>query len=181
MTTMTRRGLALSLLGSPLLAALPLSLLQGCSPSEDKPPAPAEIQAGASCDLDGMLLSDYPGPKGQIYYVGEPKVSWFCDTVELLSTLLAPEQQRSVRAAYVQDMAKADWDQPRGHWMDARQAWYVLGSRRQGSMGPTLASLGSEAAAQAFAAQHGGRVLPYAQIRPEMVDLSGGAHHDGRM
>ncbi|MCK6435293.1 MAG: nitrous oxide reductase accessory protein NosL, partial [Aquabacterium sp.] len=35
--------------------------------------------------------------------------------------------------------------------------------------------------AQAFIAQWGGQMLRYAEIKPEMVDLSGGANFDTRM
>lgn len=48
-------------------------------------------------------------------------------------------------------------------------------------MGPTLASFTREADAQAFAGQFGGRVLKFAEVTPDMADLSGGAQHDGRM
>lgn len=158
-----------------------LSLL-GCGQSGGAANAgPAEITAQSSCSLDGMQLADYPGPKGQIRYAGVDEVQWFCDSVELLSTLVAPEQVRPVVSAFIQDMALADWDQPRGHWIDARQAVYVLGSKRHGSMGPTAASFATEAGAQAFVQQHGGRLMRFAEIRPDMVDLSGGALHDSRM
>lgn len=164
-------------------AALAAAGLAGCGRKDDAGGAakPQEITAQSSCSLDGMLLSDYPGPKGQVIYKGDSQVNWFCDSVELLSTLLKPEQVRAVLTAHVQDMAKADWDKPVGHWIDARQAVYVLGSKRHGSMGPTAASFADEAAAKAFAAQWGGRVLRYAEIKPDMVDLSGGALHDTRM
>lgn len=157
--------------------------LAGCGRSQEAADArtPAEITAQSSCSLDGMLLSDYPGPKGQIRFAQVAEVQWFCDTVELLSTLLAPEQVRPVLSAFVQDMGKADWEQPVGHWIDARTALYVLGSRRHGSMGPTAASFSAEADAQAFMQQYGGKLLGFASIRPEMVDLSGGALHDTRM
>ena len=66
-----------------------LSLL-GCGQRGDATSsAPAEIDAQSSCSLDGMQLSDYPGPKGQIRYAGVAEVQWFCDSVELLSVLLA--------------------------------------------------------------------------------------------
>ena len=65
---------------------------------------------------------------------------FFSDTVEMFNTLRRPEQVRVVKGAWVQDMAQADWELPRGHWTDARSAFYVRGSRRHGSMGPTLAS-----------------------------------------
>ncbi|MDP3612447.1 MAG: nitrous oxide reductase accessory protein NosL, partial [Rubrivivax sp.] len=106
---------------------------------------------------------------------------WYCDTLELLNVLLNPEQVRKLRGAWVQDMGRADWERPLGHWVDARLAHYVLGSRRKGSMGKTAASFADVAAAQAFQGQHGGRVLAFSDIRPEMVDLSGGALHDKRM
>lgn len=176
-----RRRLLCGCAGLAGFAALSLA---GCGQdiaSSAQAQAPAEIQPQSSCSLDGMLLSDYPGPKGQIRFANVAEVQWFCDTTELLSTLLAPEQVRTVVSAFVQDMAKADWEQPRGHWIDARQAVYVLGSRRKGSMGPTAISFASDADAQAFVQQQGGRALRFAEIQPAMVDLSGGAQQDTRM
>jgi len=81
----------------------------------------------------------------------------------------------------VQDMAKADWERPTGHWIDARSAFYVFGSRKKGSMGATAASFASAADAQAFVAANGGKVVSFAEVTPAMVDLSGGALHDTRM
>ncbi|WP_312564543.1 nitrous oxide reductase accessory protein NosL [Diaphorobacter sp.] len=159
------------------------SLLAGCGDkaAEQQSLAPVEIDRSTSCELDGMLLSDYPGPKAQIHYAGQEKPSFFCDTIELFNTLLAGEQVRAVRAVYVQDMGKADWNEPKGHWIDAKTAVYVLGSKRHGSMGPTIASFAQEADAAKFAGDHGGKVLRFADIKLDMVDLSGGALHDTRM
>lgn len=84
-----------------------------------------------------MLLADYPGPEAQIFYAGQAAPLFFCDTVELVNTLLRPEQVRKMVAVYVQDMGQADWERPRGDWIDAQTALYVLGSKRHGSMGPT--------------------------------------------
>ncbi|WP_124381313.1 nitrous oxide reductase accessory protein NosL [Ralstonia sp. SET104] len=155
--------------------------LVACSNPDTAVLTPAEIDTATTCDLDGMLLSDYPGPKAQLYYQGDTRPHWCCDTVEMFNTLLKPEQARPIRAAFVQDMARADWEQPRGHWFDARTGWYVLGSKRHGSMGPTLASFQQEPDARVFMTRYGGKMLRYAEVTPEMVDLSGGAMHDGRM
>ena len=159
------------------------SLLAGCGDkaAEQQSLAPVEIDRSTSCELDGMLLADYPGPKAQIHYAGQEKPSFFCDTIELFNTLLAGEQVRAVRAVYVQDMGKADWNEPKGHRIDAKTAVYVLGSKRHGSMGPTIASFAQEADAAKFAGEHGGKVLRFADIKLDMVDLSGGALHDTRM
>jgi copper chaperone NosL len=129
-----------------------------------------------------MLLADYPGPKAQVHFAGQAQPSFFCDTVELFNTLLAGEQVRAVRAVYVQDMGQADWDKPVGHWIDAKTAIYVLGSKRHGSMGPTIASFAQGGRRQPkFATEYGGKVLRFTDIKADMVDLSGGALHDTRM
>ena len=171
---MTRRSMLFgAVLGSALL---------GCDQSQStKPLAPVEIDAATSCDLDGMLLADYPGPKAQIHYAGQAAPTFFCDTVEMFNTLLAPEQVKAVQAVYVQDMGKADWAQPRGNWIDAKSGFYVLGSKRHGSMGPTIASFAQELDAKKFVQQWGGKLLRYAEVKPGMVDLSGGALHDSKM
>lgn len=168
-----RSPLALALL---LAAALGL----GACNEADKAVTPMEITGDSSCSLDGMLLADYPGPKAQIHYdQGQPE--FFCDTIEMFSLYLRPEQQKRIKAIYVQDMGKADWNQPRGHWIDARTAFYVKGSKLNGGMGPTLASFAQEKEAVEFAARNGGTVLPFASVTPDMVTLDGGTLHDQRM
>ncbi|MBI5258875.1 MAG: nitrous oxide reductase accessory protein NosL [Burkholderiales bacterium] len=166
-------------------AALGLGALVGlaaCGRNEPQAQlAPIEIDRNTSCVLDGMTLADYPGPKAQIHYTGQAAPEFYCDTVEMFNTLLRPEQVRTVRAVFVQDMGRTDWAQPKGAWFDARSGFYVLGSKRHGSMGPTIASFSAEADATKFSAEHGGKVFRFDQIKPEMVDLSGGALHDSKM
>ncbi|WP_426306780.1 nitrous oxide reductase accessory protein NosL [Acidovorax facilis] len=175
------------LLGWAALASLGtltgLAGLTGCSQADNSAQSlkPVEIDRTTSCELDGMLLADYPGPKAQVRFAGQDKPSFFCDTVELFSTLLAGEQVRAVQALYVQDMGQADWNAPQGHWIDGKTAIYVVGGKRHGSMGPTIGSFAQEADAKKFAAEFGGKVLRFAEITPAMVDLSGGALHDTRM
>lgn len=166
-----------------LVASLAAAGLAACSDdaAQQQSLAPVEIDRATSCELDGMLLADYGGPKAQVHYAGQERPVFFCDTVELFNSLLAGEQVRAVRAVYVQDMGQANWDEPQGHWMDAKAAFYVVGSKRHGSMGPTLASFAQEADAQKFAQEYGGVVHPYAGITLDMVDLTGGALHDTRM
>lgn len=166
-----------------LAALTALGVLTGCGEraGDARSLAPVEIDASTACELDGMLLADYPGPKAQIHYADAGAPVFMCDTVELFNMVLRPEQVRKVLAVYVQDMGQADWEQPRGHWIDARSAYYVLGSKRHGSMGPTIASFAQELDAKKFAQQWGGKLLRYAEVKPDMVDLSGGALHDSKM
>lgn len=166
-----------------LVAAALTALLTACAPEGDRRAdlAPLEIDRGTVCVLDGMLLADYPGPKAQIHYGDKDTPDFFCDTVELMSMVLNPEQVRPIVALFVQDMGKTDWDAPKGHWIDARNAYFVHGSSRHGSMGPTLATFSTDTDAQAFAREHGGKVLRFADITADMVKLDGGALHDQRM
>ena len=166
---------------SLLVAALAIgsaALLPGCSQGDAAGPLQAVAIDRSTADaVDGMLLLDYPGPKGQILYAdGKPDV--FCDTVGLFSTLLKPEQQRQVRAVFVQDMAQEDWGHPTGHWIDAKTAFYVAGSKARGAMGATLASFAREDDARAFAAKQGGQVLRFGQVTPEMAETDGGVIKD---
>lgn len=165
-----------------VLAALAATLLGACGEAaKTAAVAPKEIDHGTSCSLDGMLLADYPGPKAQIHFVGRDEPEYFCDTVEMFNIFLNPEQVRTVRGLFVQDMGKTDWEQPRDHWIDAKSAFYVHGSKRHGSMGPTIASFALEQDAAKFAAEYGGKVYRFADVTPDMVVLDGGALHDSHM
>lgn len=157
-----------------------LLLLAACGPSEQAATGPIELTPGASCSLDGMLLMDYPGPKAQIHYNQGPP-DFFCDTVEMFSIYLRPEQQKRVRALYVQDMGRADWDNPKDAWIDARTAFYVKGSTKRGAMGPTLASFAREEDASTFLAQNGGKLYRFDEVTPDMVTLDGGVLRDRNM
>ncbi len=156
------------------------SLLAACSNKPAETAAAVEITTGTSCSLDGMTLAEFPGPKGQIHYAtGKP--DFFCDTMELLSIYLQPEQKKRITGIFAQDMGKTDWEKPQSNWIDARQALYVLGSKKMGSMGPTLASFSKLEDAEVFAKKFGGKVLRFDQVTLEMVDLTGGAVHDEHM
>ncbi len=166
--------------GVRLAAMLALfAFFAGCG-EERQLAQPQEITRQTACSLDGMILADYPGPKGQIVYDrGEP--DFFCDTMELVSIYLQPEQRKRVVGVFTQDMGKTDWNSPQGHWIDARTAFFVHGSRMKGSMGPTLAAFARIEGAQAFARAHGGRVLRFEEITLDMVRLDGGVLKDEPM
>lgn len=154
---------------SALAAAL---VLTACTHSAVNLPA-LDPSDDAACALDGMLLRDFAGAKAQLR-LADGKTEYFCDVMELLSEMLAPEQRRAINAFYVQDMGKADWQKPRGHWIAARAALYVFGSNAQGSMGPAIVPFSQQADADAFVRQQGGKVLRFEQIRPDMLNGSRG-------
>lgn len=165
-----------------LIAALLLGPLGTGACTDKAPPAePQPITRETACALDGMLLADYPGPKAQILYADQGEPDFFCDTMELFATVLAPEQKRPVSKIFVQDMGKADWQSPEGHWIEAQGAFYVVGSKMHGSMGPTFGSFASETDAADFARLNGGKVMKFSDITPDMADLNSGMSHDQSM
>ncbi len=86
-----------------------VSLLAACNNKPTETAGAEEITAATSCSLDGMTLAEFPGPKGQIQYAsGKP--DFFCDTMELLSIYLQPEQKKRITGIYTQDMGKTDWE-----------------------------------------------------------------------
>ncbi|MEO5660398.1 MAG: nitrous oxide reductase accessory protein NosL [Polaromonas sp.] len=174
-----RYGLLTSVKWGGALALL--ALLPACNRGAPSSAVVAlEPGSDTACVLDGMLLKDFPGPKGQIHYAEGPP-DFYCDLKELFTVLLAPEQKRAPAAVLVQDMGKTDWDHPNANWIDAKTAVYVGGSRKQGSMGPTFGSFSSLQDAEKFAQQEGGKTLRFDQVTPEMVNLTGGVVNDRSM
>ncbi len=166
-------------LGAILATVTLLTSVAACSGKKPET-QPIEPTRSTTCSLDGMLLKDYPGPKGQILYDNGER-EFYCDTVELLSIYLRPEQQKRIRALYTQDMGKTEWREPHDNWIDATKAYYVRGSDLHGSMGPTFATFSNQSDAEAFIRKHGGKLLRFEQITIDMVDLRGGAKHDDSM
>ena len=135
------------------------------------------IAPGDECEVCGMLIDGFPGPKGQAFIRQRSEPLKFCSTVDLWSWMLQPEIEGVLEAAYVHDMTAVDWARPNDdRYVDARAAWYVAGHSQRGAMGPTLASFATEAAAADYAARFGGRSLSPADIDLELLaGLSQGA------
>jgi copper chaperone NosL len=175
-------NLEIAHLFNPRHALLAAALLMvACSQQTAQSNTPLDITLQTACSLDGMTLADYPGPKAQIHYAGQASPEFFCDLMEMFNIYLKPEQARKVVAIYVQDMGKTQWEEPKGQWIDAKSAFYVIGSKKMGSMGPTFGSFAKEVDAKKFASTNGGKVFAFGQITPDMAVLDGGALHDQPM
>ncbi len=145
------------------------AFLAGCSDSgestEGARPDPVHFDSGDECHVCGMAITRFPGPKGEAITVREEQVRKFCSTRDMFSWVLQPENVNRDHTLYVHDMAETEWEEPADTALiDAREAFYVVGSERTGAMGPTLASFAEASAAEAFAAEFGGEVVPFADI-----------------
>ena len=166
-----------------LLAAFAGALiLSGCNEQKTAAvPPPQEMTDLAIGRYCGMNVMEHPGPKGQIILASQKEAVWFSSARDAISFTLLPEEPKDIRAIYVSDMAKApNWDEPGAtNWVDARQASFVIGSRRQGGMGGEEAvPFSDKAAADKFVAENGGRVVSFSEVPNDYV-LGGTAELTG--
>jgi copper chaperone NosL len=152
---------------------LSLLFLTACSET------PAELQAAQKamaiesheeCHLCGMIISGFPGPKGQLYERGKQNSLKFCSTRDMFAYLLDPEHQHAIQTSYVHDMVVMPWQHSEQEtYIDARQAWYVVGHNNKGAMGPTLASFSNQQVAITFAEQHGGQIYRFEDVNQQLL------------
>lgn len=155
-----------------ILIVLPLGFLAGCGEEEkaDVVRQAIAIESGEECHLCGMIITNYPGPKGQLYSRGLNGNMRFCSTRDMFAFIVDPENQHNIQEAYVHDMAVTPWDHPDEEtYIDAKQAFYVIGHGLKGAMGPTLASFSKRADADAFAQSEGGDVYSFDQITLDVL------------
>ncbi len=147
--------------------------LGGCDKSEQTTVIlePSVITHGDECHLCGMIISTFPGPKGQAAVRHHNQTLKFCSTVDLFSWLLQPETPGILQIAYVHDMGAApSWEEPSDkHYISAEEAWYVVGHKRKGAMGHTLASFRNKADAELFAGEYAGRLIQFDDINLDLM------------
>ena len=118
-----------------------------------------------------MTVVYHNGPKGQIILTDKEQPLWFTSVRDTIAFTLSPEEPKNIAAIYVNDMSDADWDNPgENNWINARDAWYVLNSKRAGGMGaPEAVPFSSEEKAKAFISEHGGKIFRFNAIPPTYV------------
>lgn len=157
--------------------------LAGCNAEKtaEAPPPPQEMTDAAIGHYCGMNVLEHSGPKGQIILASRKDPVWFSSARDAISFTLLPEEPKDIRAIYVSDMAKAPtWDKPgANNWVDAKQASFVIGSRKQGGMGGDEAvPFSDRSTAEKFVAENGGRVVAFADVPKDYV-LGGTAEVTG--
>jgi len=154
-----------------LCATLAVLTLAACE-EEAAAPAARALTDEAIGHYCGMMLTEHEGPKGQILLEGIDDPVWFSSARDAVAFTLLPEEPKDIAAIYVSDMGKApSWADPGAdNWTDARTASFVIGSAAEGGMGGAEAvPFADRARAEAFAAEHGGRVVAFDAIPPDYV------------
>ncbi len=164
--------------GLYLAIGLVAAALGGCHDSNVSRtlPSPVEPTEASVSHFCGTLLVEHPGPKGQIFLRGHKEPVWFSSVGETVAYTMLPEEPAGILAIYVNDMARVtNWAQPEpGTWVEARNAWFVLGSNLHEATGMSDTDrepipFSDKTSAMRFAKEHGGRVLRFSDIRQDDV------------
>lgn len=158
------------------LLRLSLVLLAACQEEvtqDTSPIALTETAAGYYCQ---MTLLEHDGPKAQIHLSGLPGAPLFFSQVrDAVAYARMPEQSHAILAIWVNDMGAEDatWAAPgAANWVDATQAYFVVGGQIKGGMGaPEIVPFSTTAAATAFAQDHGGTIMRLTEI-PDSAALA---------
>lgn len=131
------------------------------------------MESSDECHLCGMLITHFDGPKGEVFRKEQgQKVFKFCSTRDMFSYYLDPENKRNVSQILVHDMSKMPWGSDSiddKYFIDAKKAWFVVGSEKTGAMGKTLASFSLELDAKAFSTEFGGKVIAFSDINQDSL------------
>lgn len=153
------RQITLSLI---LAASLQLA---GCEKqTHTEMPPPFSLTAEAMGRYCGMNVLEHSGPKGQVILQQIPEAIWFSSARDAVAFTMLPDEPKEIAAIYVSDMGKAaSWEKPGAdNWIDARKAFFVIGSSLRGGMGSEEAvPFSEEAAARQFVAKNGGEVVTF--------------------
>jgi len=156
-------------------------LLAACSEpeTEQKNLDPVAFHGSDECHVCGMIITDFPGPKGQA--VDKSAVKKFCSAAEMLGWWLQPENRIGTAKLYVHDMGRSEWLKPDdSHLIDATHAFYVVDlgdSGLKGAMGAVIASFADEQAAHKLATIHGARVLRFEEINQDVLQQAAKMQH----
>jgi copper chaperone NosL len=155
------------------MAAALLFMLTACGGEETaEAPPPAPLSPEATGYFCNMTVSEHSGPKGQIHLKSSKEAIWFTSVRDTIAFTLLPEEPKDIAAIYVTDMGAAtDWNHPeQSGWIEARSAFFVVGSTERGGMGaPELVPFKDRQAAETFAASRGGGVVNFDGIPRDAV------------
>lgn len=156
-----------------LLSASLLALALGGAPAHAADDYPARtIPAQQRCPVCGMYTAQFP--------------AWATQVVFKDRSMAAPESPAEL-FRFLQEVGKYDpkhtvadiariyvTDYARRTWIDAKQAFYVEGSKARGPMSADLPAFASKPAAEAFAKELGGHIKTFDALLPAGANMHSG-------
>ncbi len=126
-----------------------------------------DVADDSRCQVCGMFVAKYPNWLTQIHSA-DGQVSLF-DGVKDMMVFYFNSAKYGVQADDIKDIWVKDYYTL--NWLDARKAFYVVGSDVHGPMGHEFVPFATEEAAQSFLKDHhGNAILTFDKITSEKVE-----------
>ncbi len=123
-----------------------------------------------------MTVVNHSGAKAQLFLKKkQDKPLWFSTIRDIFIYVNSPEEDQRIAAIYVNDMGKANWDNPEaGTWINAYDAHYVINSSRLNGMGgKAIVPFSDLEKAKEFINNYGGEIKSFDEV-PESYIFSTG-------
>jgi nitrous oxide reductase accessory protein NosL len=135
-----------------------------------------DVPVKAKCPVCGMFVAKYPKWAAEMVVAGKPY--WFDGVKDMMKFYIFdgdfPYDRKKIEKIIVTDFYTLEG-------IDARKAYYVIGSEVYGPMGNELIPFKDEASAKNFMADHGGeRIVRFDEITPKMVMALDGIEYEER-
>jgi len=150
-----------------LFLVLALLVLGGCREKRETA-EPVALTGAHSCELDGMIVANYPGPKSQMLRKDGSR-AFYCDCKEIFTEILDPIRSHKIRQVFFQVMDESSWQSHPDGWAPGANLYFVGGSSRKGAMGPTLVPFQDSTTAATFAEQYGGSIYRFSEIDADVM------------
>ena len=152
-----------------------MAVTLGCAASGDKKagsrqvaaPQPMDIPENVSCGKCGMYPAKYPRWQSQIIFK-DGSMTPFDGCKCMFNFLFAVDEydkmhsREDVSVAWVKDFNS-------GKWINAEEAYYIVGSDMLGPMGKELIPFADQGEAMKFHQEQGGDMMNYAEISPGVL------------
>lgn len=124
-----------------------------------------------------MVVREQPSPRAQVVH-NDGTRAHLCSADELVQVLMAPSPHGEVKHKFI-ELSDPSADPSENStaerpWKPAKDAWYVLGVKREGIMGPPVLAYEQKSDAEKVAAKHQAEVLDFDQLRAKLVERANG-------
>lgn len=136
---------------------------------------PQPIAKSERCPVCGMYPANYPKWHAQIVFKdgGHASFDSAADMFRFLHNMAKYDKKHV--AADIGKIFVPAYD--KGSWLDAKQAFFVAGSKAQGPMGNDFPAFISKDDATRFSQKSGGKPLSFEQVTPAVVNGDNGHSH----
>ena len=127
------------------------------------------VPENARCSVCGMFVAKYPNWLAQINYDSPDETKFFDGVKDMMVFYFNPQKyggpaRETIKGIFVKDYYTLTW-------LEAKKAFYVVGSDIYGPMGHELIPFESKEAAESFSKDHHGKsILTFAEITSDLIE-----------